>query len=125
MNISGIQLRKRKGFTFLEILIVVVIIGILAAIAIPNFIGMTDRAKIARIQSDLQAIGVASEMYYMDKGSYPAKLSDLVTENASDSYLQSIPKPPVEDTSYSWDAKKGEASYTFKDKKYSSRNMTS
>lgn len=118
-------LKKRKGFTLIEILIVVVIIGILTAIAIPNFIGMSDRAKIARIESDLQSIGVAAEMYYMDKTDYPATLSDLVKDDPTKTYLNSLPTPPVENESYTWDKTKGEATFTFKGKKYSSRKMTS
>lgn len=116
-------LKKRKAFTFLEILIVILIMGILIAIAIPNFKGMTERAKIARIESDLQAIGVAAEMYYIDKGSYPDSISSLITNNTEDTYLQSLPKPPVENESYGWDKTKGEATFSYKGKTYSSRKM--
>lgn len=61
-----------KGFTLIELLIVVAIIGILAAIAIPNFVNARMRATIARIQGDHKAISTAAESYMVDNGAYPA-----------------------------------------------------
>ena len=75
-------IKKRKGFMLLELIIVVAIIGILAAVAIPNFVGMTDEAKVAKIQSDLSTIGTAMEFYHVKKGgTYPDKLSTLAGDN--------------------------------------------
>lgn len=64
-------MKKRKGFTLIELLIVVAIIGILAAIAVPNFLNAQLRAKIARCKSDLKSISMAAEQYFMDKNTYP------------------------------------------------------
>ncbi len=58
----------KKGFTLIELLIVVAIIGILAAIAIPNFMNAQVRAKIGRVYSDLRSIHTAIEMYSVDNG---------------------------------------------------------
>lgn len=59
------------AFTLIELLIVVAIIGILAAIAVPNFMNAQIRAKIARVESDQRSIGTALGMYYVDHGAFP------------------------------------------------------
>lgn len=62
---------KSRGFTLIELLIVVAIIGILAAIAVPNFLNAQVRAQLARVQSDQKSFGDAMEMYFLDNNSYP------------------------------------------------------
>ena len=61
---------NRKGFTLIELLIVVVIIGILAAIAIPKFAATKDKAKLAALKSDLRNIETAQEAYFSDHQEY-------------------------------------------------------
>ncbi len=61
----------RTGFTLIELLIVVAIIGILAAIAVPNFLNAQIRAKIARVEGDVNAIKTAFEMYRLDNADIP------------------------------------------------------
>ncbi len=63
--------RTASAFTLIELLIVVAIIGILAAIAVPNFMNARLRAKIAATTGNMQAIGNALEMYSIDNGKYP------------------------------------------------------
>ena len=63
---------KKTGFTLIELLIVVAIIGILAAIAVPNFLNAQIRAKIAATQSDLKMLVDAMQNYHLDNNSYHA-----------------------------------------------------
>nr|HQH74561.1 prepilin-type N-terminal cleavage/methylation domain-containing protein [bacterium] len=58
------------GFTLIELLIVVAIIGILAAIAVPNFMNARIRANIARVRADQKSISTALELYHMDNNCY-------------------------------------------------------
>ena len=62
------MLRNRKGFTLIELLIVVVIIGILAAIAIPKFANTKDKAYVAAMKSDLRNLATHEESYAADSG---------------------------------------------------------
>jgi type II secretion system protein G len=83
-------LSSRKGFTLIELLIVVAIIGILAAIAVPNFLNAQIRAKVARCKSDLKALGMAEEQYFLDNNryTYPFRLSPLTSPV---NYIATIP----------------------------------
>jgi len=65
------RIAKERGFTLIELLIVVAIIGILAAIAVPNFLNAQIRAKLARVESDLKSLATALTMYKMDNGHAP------------------------------------------------------
>jgi type II secretion system protein G len=74
-----VQSMKRKGFTLIELLIVVAIIGILAAIAVPNFMNAQVRAKVSRAVSDMKNIATALEMYHLDHNGYPMARSNPIT----------------------------------------------
>ena len=111
-------IKKRKGFMLLELIIVVAIIGILAAVAIPNLVGMTDEAKVSKIQSDLSTIGTAMEVYHVKKGgTYPDNLSVLEGDNG---YLKKVPEPPTGAGTYTIVGDKGEVTCTFNGVTYSS-----
>ncbi len=64
--------REQKGFTLVELMIVVAIIGILAAIAIPQFAAYRERGYIAAMQSDANSVRIAEEAYYVQNNSYVA-----------------------------------------------------
>lgn len=69
------RVSRGKAFTLIELLIVVAIIGILAAIAVPNFLQAQLRAKVARVYADLRSMKTAIEMYHMDHNGYPPSCS--------------------------------------------------
>jgi len=71
------MLRNAKGFTLIELMIVVVIIGILAAIAIPNFISMQDRAKESSVKANMHSVQLAIEDFAVQNdGTYPVAADD-------------------------------------------------
>jgi prepilin-type N-terminal cleavage/methylation domain-containing protein len=69
--------RNTKGFTLIELLIVVVIIGILAAIAIPKFANTKEKAYVAAMKSDLRNLISAQESYFADNVTYTTSLTNL------------------------------------------------
>ncbi len=75
--------QRRSGFTLIELLIVVVIIGILAAIAIPQFANTKGKAYGATIKTDLRNLATAEESYYYDNNTYSTDLSALKVQLSS------------------------------------------
>ncbi len=71
------MLRPRRGFTLIELLIVVVIIGLLAAIAIPKFQNTKGKAHAAALRSDLRNLAVAEEAYFYEKSAYASDTAML------------------------------------------------
>jgi prepilin-type N-terminal cleavage/methylation domain-containing protein len=65
------MIRTKSGFTLIELLIVVAIIAILAAIAVPNFLEAQTRAKVTRAISDLRTIGIGLQSYIVDNNQIP------------------------------------------------------
>jgi general secretion pathway protein G len=92
--------RGQRGFTLIELMIVVSIIGILAAIAAPNYQYGLLRAKESVLSEDLYTIRSAIDQYYADQGKYPDSLQDLV--NDKNKYLRDIPTDPFTKAKDSW-----------------------
>ena len=87
--------REEKGFTLIELLIVVAIIGILAAIAIPNFLNARARATLSAVKADLKNISTAVETYQADTSTYPNNLAELVS-----AYMTVVPNQPSGNGAY-------------------------
>jgi len=85
------------GFTLLELIIVVTIIGILAAIAIPNLLLVPIRAKEAVLKHNLHLMREQIEKFYADQGHYPQSLDDLVPK-----YVKVIPQDPFTKSAETW-----------------------
>ena len=84
---------NQKGFATLEIILMVMVVGILATMAVPQFEKVTASANTAKVQSDLAAINSAAAIYQMEKGTIPS-YSDL-TSNATTYFENGTPQPPT------------------------------
>lgn len=85
--------KNKKGFTLVELVVVIAILGILAGIAIPRFMDATASARGAKIVADLRTIDSSIMMYQAKTASEPTQISDLTT--APNQFLASTPKPPT------------------------------
>lgn len=75
--------KSKKGFTLIELMIVIAILGILAAVAIPNFLNARGKAQDAAALSTLEAVKTALEMYAADNGTYPISSANVAALKAS------------------------------------------
>jgi general secretion pathway protein G len=97
---------KIKGFTLIEVMVVVVILGILAAIVVPKIMSRPEQARIVKVKQDILSIQSALDLYKLDNGFYPSTdqglqaliskpTSDPIPRNwKSDGYLQQLPTDP-------------------------------
>jgi general secretion pathway protein G len=93
--------RSRKqdaGFTLMELMVVMMIIGILTTLAIPSFVSAVKSAREAVLKEDLRVMRSAIDSYTMDKQKAPQSLDDLVQEG----YLKVIPEDPMTHARDSW-----------------------
>lgn len=81
----------RNGFTLIEVLVVIVLISIMAAVAVPVVSGSVERAREAALKENLQVMRRSLDDYFADHGRYPGNLHTLVEQR----YLRFIPEDPV------------------------------
>jgi type IV pilus assembly protein PilA len=99
-NTSGTPLGNQRGFTLIELMIVVAIIGKLAAIAIPMYANVQTRARVAKGQADLRTLASAVSIYAAHMGSLPAALTALTSaavnglNQSAGPFMASVPAPP-------------------------------
>jgi general secretion pathway protein G len=89
---------SQSGFTLIELMVVMLIIGVLMAIAVPSYIGAIKAAKESVLKEDLHVIRQAIDSYTMDKQKAPQSLQDLVEAG----YLKTIPIDPMTRATDSW-----------------------
>ncbi len=103
INKQNLHWKKQRGFTLLEIMVVVVIIGVLLAVVAPNIMDKPEQAKITKAQFDIRALENALDQYRLDMGSYPdtdGGLEALTTKPSGaprwkeGGYIKSLPKDP-------------------------------
>lgn len=114
--------RREKGFTLVELLVVVVVLAVLAAIVLPKFMDSGKRSKESAQKSDLKIIQNAVQLFYTDTGYYPAALDDLTQADGSTvkvydgsadialatttdyhgPYLQEVPNDPVKNVAFTY-----------------------
>jgi len=99
--------RNDKGFTLIELIIVIIILGVLTALISGNFISSLKKGRDARRKSDLESIQKALEMYYEDKKAYPPTLSfgSILNDVAlGKTYMFKVPNDPLNNYMYIYDS---------------------
>lgn len=90
--------RRNAGFTLVELMIVMAIIGILATLAVPSFVGAIRQAREAVLREDLHVMRTAIDSYTSDKQKAPQSLDDLI----QDGYLKAVPQDPMTHSKDTW-----------------------
>src|SRR5471032_2412712 len=91
-------MKRNKGFTLVELLVVLAIISLLLTIALPRYFSSVDKSKEVALRENLQVLRSGIDKYYADKGEYPSALGDLVSAR----YFRKVPLDPVTESVSTW-----------------------
>ena len=95
---------KTRGFTLIEVLIVITLVIVLASVGMPMYQNSVRRSREAVLREDLFRMRDALDQYYADKNKWPQSLQDLVSEG----YLREVPKDPITDSAETWTTEQAE-----------------
>ena len=93
---------KKRAFTILELLVTVIIVGIMAAIGVINYMGAQDRSNYSKVVSDFEKITTSAELYKADFKVYPGDGLGVIPSSFDD-YLDTVPVPPCKGYTYDWE----------------------
>jgi len=91
-------MKKKLGFTLVELMVVLTVIALLLSVVVPDYVGRMKRAEEAVLQENLTVMRDALDKHYADAGKYPVHLEELVAKR----YLRSIPKDPFTHSASTW-----------------------
>ena len=89
---------KARGFTLIELMVVMAVIGLLLAVCVPRYFHNVDKAKESALRQDLAVMRDAIDKYVSDNGQYPNALTDIVAKN----YIRKIPVDPLTERTDTW-----------------------
>lgn len=92
------RLLLRRGFTLIEVLMVLAIVALLLSVALPRYLGALDKSRDVALQENLNVLRISLDRFFADKGRHPETLDELVEHK----YLRAVPVDPVTESSGTW-----------------------
>jgi general secretion pathway protein G len=96
--ITKLDKKNSRGFTLIELMVVMTMIALLISIAVPRYFNSVEKAKEATLKQSLNVMREAIDKYYGDNERYPASIAELVTKK----YIRAVPVDPITESSETW-----------------------